>query len=276
MAIDILNKRSKDLNDDGSPKLPSAEDLKYGQIAINYAKGKETIAIKNDQDEVVAINSGIKGVKVGSNTTNESVTNGIVTVANASNDRDGTITSNMYRQLSTKYLISDIQTNTNDEDVAIQITGFTANGGMGKYLYTTINKATSSLAGVISSSDKIKLDSIINTGDGTKFLADNFTYKSIAATDIPDLSDTYLPLIGGNITGSVSVASMVSADTISATNQLTAVNGLVNTLGVGTMTISEELTVQGNTTLGNVTITGNITQQGDSFITEAENSSSKR
>ena len=96
-------------------------------------------------------------------------------------------------------------------------------------------------------------------------------WKFLASTSWTNTQlDKYLPLTGGNITGSVSVASMVSADTISATNQLTAVNGLVNTLGVGTMTISEELTVQGNTTLGNVTITGNITQQGDSFITEAE------
>lgn len=205
MAIDILNKRSNEITEDGSPKLPSPEELKYGQIAINYAKGKETIAIKNDQDEVVSINSGIKGVKVGSNTTNESVANGIVTIANASSDRDGAITSRMYRNFDTKCLISDVQTNVNDESVAVQITGFYADKATGKYLYATINKATSSSAGVMTALDKIKLDSIINTGDGTKFLADNFTYKSIAATDIPDLSNKYLPLSGGTMTGPINI-----------------------------------------------------------------------
>ena len=67
-----------------------------------------------------------------------------------------------------------------------------------------IQSATSSQAGVMSSADKTKLDSIINTGDGTKFLADDFTYKTI---QMPDLStyatkselSGYLPLSGGTV-----------------------------------------------------------------------------
>lgn len=69
----------------------------------------------------------------------------------------------------------------------------------------TIANATTSTDGALSKEDKTKLDNI---------------------------ESTYLPLAGGVITGTLSVA--------------------------------------GNTTLGNVTITGNVTQQGDSFITEAE------
>ena len=36
-----------------SPKLPTREQLEYGEIAINYGDGIETIAIKNDKDEIV-------------------------------------------------------------------------------------------------------------------------------------------------------------------------------------------------------------------------------
>jgi hypothetical protein len=36
-----------------SPKLPTSEQLEYGEIAINYGDGIETIAIRNDNDEIV-------------------------------------------------------------------------------------------------------------------------------------------------------------------------------------------------------------------------------
>lgn len=204
MAIDILNKRSKDLNDDGSPKLPSAEDLKYGQIAINYAKGKETIAIKNDQDEVVSINSGIKGVKVGSNTTNEDVENGIVSISNADANRDGTLSKNLYLQLNSYYL-KDVQLSQSPNSLSLVLSRLNPVTEKRDNFSIRLEAATSSIPGLLSPTDKTKLDSIINTGDGTKFLADNFTYKSIAATDIPDLSNKYLPLSGGTMTGPINI-----------------------------------------------------------------------
>lgn len=205
MAIDILNKRSNEITEDGNPKLPLPEELKYGQIAINYAKGKETIAIKNDQDEVVSINSGIKGVKVGSNTTNESVANGIVTIANASRDRDGSISSTTYIALNGGAVYS-VSFGYGPDDVTIFYDRWNLiSNTFIKKFNQNLNSATSATAGVMSASDKVKLDSIINTGDGTKFLADNFTYKSIAATDIPDLSNKYLPLSGGTMTGPINI-----------------------------------------------------------------------
>ena len=33
----VLNKRSSAVNDDGTPKIPTSEQLQYGEIAINYA-----------------------------------------------------------------------------------------------------------------------------------------------------------------------------------------------------------------------------------------------
>lgn len=104
--------------------------------------------IKATNDNIDILNAAtVKSIKVGSNTSNEAFSNGVITIANATTSTDG----------------------------------------------------------ALSKEDKVKLDNI---------------------------EDTYLPLAGGIITGTLSVA--------------------------------------GNTTLGNVTITGNVTQQGDSFITEAE------
>lgn len=51
----VLNKRSMVINDDGTPKIPTPEQLEYGEIAINYANGVETLSLKNSDNEIVAI-----------------------------------------------------------------------------------------------------------------------------------------------------------------------------------------------------------------------------
>ena len=53
----ILHKKSNDANANGSPKLPTADALSNGEIAINYKKGVETISIKNDNNEIVTFSS---------------------------------------------------------------------------------------------------------------------------------------------------------------------------------------------------------------------------
>lgn len=46
---------------------PSSDSLKYGEIAINYKKGNESIFIKNDNDEIVSFNAGAVFNKVNYN-----------------------------------------------------------------------------------------------------------------------------------------------------------------------------------------------------------------
>lgn len=36
-----------------SPKLPNPEDLYYGELAVNFRAGSETISMKNDSDDIV-------------------------------------------------------------------------------------------------------------------------------------------------------------------------------------------------------------------------------
>ena len=53
--ITLLNNRDNLVDD--NPRLPEASKIDYGQLAINYSKGKETLAIKNDANEIVQFRS---------------------------------------------------------------------------------------------------------------------------------------------------------------------------------------------------------------------------
>lgn len=50
----LIHVRSNQTLEDGSPKLPSADRIEYGEIAVNYNAGKETISLKNSNNEIVA------------------------------------------------------------------------------------------------------------------------------------------------------------------------------------------------------------------------------
>ena len=53
MSQKILLKRSNVVDSSGNPKLPEASSMDYGELAINYAAGKETLSIKNSNNEIV-------------------------------------------------------------------------------------------------------------------------------------------------------------------------------------------------------------------------------
>ena len=52
----ISHKKSKQIVN-GLPKLPTANQLKEGEIAINYANGYETLSIKNSDNEIITFSS---------------------------------------------------------------------------------------------------------------------------------------------------------------------------------------------------------------------------
>lgn len=57
MSQKIINKRSSVITEDGKPKLPSSDTIDYGEIAINYADGVETLSIKNSANEIIEFKS---------------------------------------------------------------------------------------------------------------------------------------------------------------------------------------------------------------------------
>jgi hypothetical protein len=56
MANKIIHKHSS-VTVSGKAKLPTAEQLDYGELAVNYATGVETISLKNDDDDIITIES---------------------------------------------------------------------------------------------------------------------------------------------------------------------------------------------------------------------------
>jgi hypothetical protein len=54
MANKLIHKRSSVITDN-KPKLPQADGLEFGEIAINYADGYETISFKNTENEIVEV-----------------------------------------------------------------------------------------------------------------------------------------------------------------------------------------------------------------------------
>ena len=49
---------------DGAPKLPTSSQVEYGELAVNYAKGLETISLKNSNNEIVTFSSDNNFVKI--------------------------------------------------------------------------------------------------------------------------------------------------------------------------------------------------------------------
>lgn len=54
---EILNKRSDQIQQNGIPIVPLDSQLKYGELAINYADGAETLFIKNNNNEIVSFSN---------------------------------------------------------------------------------------------------------------------------------------------------------------------------------------------------------------------------
>ena len=59
MAKSVLIKRSS-IVIDGAPKQPEASGMTYGELAVNFSNGHETIFIKNNNDEIVSFSSDEK------------------------------------------------------------------------------------------------------------------------------------------------------------------------------------------------------------------------
>ena len=56
----LLLKRSQQVEENGLPKLPTPDQLDYGELAINYAEGKETISFKNSANNIVCLNQEVE------------------------------------------------------------------------------------------------------------------------------------------------------------------------------------------------------------------------
>ena len=56
-TVNNISHKKSVVTEDGKPKLPTPDQIVYGEIAINYAKDVETISLKNNSDEIVTRSS---------------------------------------------------------------------------------------------------------------------------------------------------------------------------------------------------------------------------
>ena len=56
-TVNHISHKKSVVTEDGRPKLPTSDQIVYGEIAINYAKDVETISLKNNSDEIVTFSS---------------------------------------------------------------------------------------------------------------------------------------------------------------------------------------------------------------------------
>ena len=56
-TVNHVSHKKSVVTENGKPKLPTQDQIVYGEIAINYAKDVETMSIKNNSDEIVTFSS---------------------------------------------------------------------------------------------------------------------------------------------------------------------------------------------------------------------------
>lgn len=128
MGKNVLHKRSV-VVENGVPKLPTSAQTEYGEIAINYAAGFETLSIRNNANEIVPfssdfqinakLNTKISGITM--NNTALTVSGGVVDLGVVLTDVEERVIAEAINDLNDR--VAAISGSTEDS-----ITGVTMNG----------------------------------------------------------------------------------------------------------------------------------------------------
>lgn len=91
----------------------------------------------------------------------------------------GKATTDKLNRIPDKLITDTVNVNQSTTEAVLNFTTYRQEAQQVGRNTLTITSATISQAGLMSSSDKTKLDKIITNGDGTKYLADNGQYKTV-------------------------------------------------------------------------------------------------
>ena len=109
----------------------------------------------------------------------------------------GKATTDKLNKTSNKVVVGPVTVNPSTDKVVLKYqTHFTSTNSDSEDSHT-INAATTSQAGVMTSADKTKIDKIITNGNGTKYLSDNGTYKEVSGEGESNIY-VFSPTISGN------------------------------------------------------------------------------
>lgn len=94
-------------------------------------------------------------------------------------------------------IATDITVDSDNDSVNISLDKTSIVDGTLSGTTININSATTSKAGILTPSDKTKIDKIITNGNGTKYLSDNGTYKEVSGGGESNIY-VFSPTISGN------------------------------------------------------------------------------
>ena len=92
----------------------------------------------------------------------------------------GKATTDKLNRIPDKLITDTVNVNQSTTEAVLKFTTYRQEAQQIGRNTLTITSATTSQAGLMSSSDKTKLDKIITNGNGTKYLSDNGTYKEVS------------------------------------------------------------------------------------------------
>lgn len=101
----------------------------------------------------------------------------------------GKATTDKLNRIPDKLITDTVNVNQSTTEAVLNFTTYRQEAQQVGRNTLTITSATTSQAGLMSSSDKTKIDKIITNGNGTKYLSDNGTYKEVqgGSADIESL-----------------------------------------------------------------------------------------
>ena len=258
----VINKKSSVVIGE-NPKLPAPEQLEYGELAVNYAADKETLAIKNSNNEIVtfkgqayideAVENCLTGVTVNGN--EATVSGGAATVS-----VDG----------------SDIVIGDSITESGVEIIGSSS----------TVTEALETVVSKIAEDERVTAAALVELNDdiqeisaSTEGSISNVTFNGVDATvsgGVASISaDGGDILVGGSITAGTegrTVAIIESSSTISGALQTLSDVVLDNEEVISSAIIGlndsvSALSGQAGSKLERVSVNGNVLSTGNTAVT---------
>lgn len=126
----------------------------------------------------------------------------------------GKATTDKLNRIPDKLITDTVNVNQSTTEAVLNFTTYRQEAQQVGRNTLTITSATISQAGLMSSSDKTKIDKIITNGNGTKYLSDNGTYKEVqgGSADIESLKQ----YVNDSISSARSVGYMMQLTEIDA------------------------------------------------------------
>lgn len=258
---------------DGAPKLPTSSQIEYGELAVNYAKDKETISLKNSDNEIVTFSSDAQ-IQSFFKETEEIIANAL----NDINARLGSVNKLVEdNELVTAAALNDINSRLGEGsgDVSEEIEELTANfEELSLGTATALNDLNSRVTTLTSDVDEIELGAASALNDLDKRITEtnsSITELGGLIDEIDEVTASSLNDLNGriiNIEDDVeTVAEELESDVDEINTRLTTLENAPS----GDANVIETVKVNGTALVPDANKAVNVVLQGLPTVTAADN-----